>query len=56
MKTRFKIVILAIIIATIIIGSYQYLMFQCGTLAVFMETPRTPNFWKCLEIWQNTSN
>ncbi len=27
-------------------------MHQCGTLPVFMETPRNLNLWSCLEIWE----
>ena len=28
-------------------------MYSCGTLPVFLETPRNPNMWNCLEIWGN---
>ena len=27
-------------------------MYQCGTLPVFVETPRNPNLWSCLQIWE----
>ena len=38
-----------------VFGAHQYLMYQCGMLPVFMETPRNPNLWNCLEIWENQS-
>ncbi|AFS82592.1 hypothetical protein NSED_03930 [Candidatus Nitrosopumilus sediminis] len=28
-------------------------MYQCGTIPVFAETPRNPNFWNCLTVYQN---
>lgn len=28
-------------------------MYQCGTLPVFMETPRSPTLQNCLEIWKH---
>ena len=31
-------------------------MYQCGTMPVFMETPRSPILWKCLDIWKNQSD
>ena len=53
MKTRHKIIIVGIVLATMVFGTHQYLMYQCGTLPVFMQTPRSPNLWNCLEIWEN---
>jgi len=55
MKNRHKIIIVGIVLATIVFGTHQYLMYQCGTLPVFMQTPRSPNLWNCLEIWENQS-
>jgi hypothetical protein len=55
MKTRYKIIIVGIVLTTIIFGTHQYLMYQCGTLPIFMQTPRSPNLWNCLEIWENQS-
>ena len=54
MKTLFLIII-GIVLASIVFGTYQSLMYQCGTLSVFMETPRNPNLWNCLEIWKTQS-
>jgi len=56
MKTRYKIIIVGIVLATIVFGTHTYLMAQCETLPVFMETPRMPNLWNCLEIWENQSD
>lgn len=53
MKCRSKIILIVIILTIAIIGTYQSLMYQCGTLSIFMETPRDPNLWNCLEIWEN---
>ncbi len=53
MKTRYKIIIVGIALTSIVFGTYQSLMYQCGTLPIFMETPKTPNLWNCLEIWEN---
>ena len=55
MKTRYKIIIVVIILTAIVFASYQYLMYGCGTMPVFMETPRMPNLWSCLEIWEHQS-
>jgi hypothetical protein len=55
MKTRYKIIIVGIVLTTIVFGTHQSLMHQCGTLPVFMETPRNPNLWNCLEIWEKQS-
>ena len=55
-KTRYKIIIIGIVLASIVFGTHQYLMYQCGTLPVFMETPRSPNLWNCLEILENQSD
>ena len=55
MKTRYKIIIVGIVLTAIVFGTYQSLMIQCETLSVFMETPRNPNLWSCLEIWGNQS-
>ncbi|MGY5147907.1 MAG: hypothetical protein ACW9W4_07910 [Candidatus Nitrosopumilus sp. bin_7KS] len=52
MKTRYKIIIIGIVLATTIFGTYQSLMYQCGTLPIYMETPKNPNLWHCLEIWE----
>jgi len=56
MKTRYKIIIVGIVLPTIVFGTHTSLMAQCGTLPVFMETPRMPNLWSCLEIWENQSD
>lgn len=53
MKTRL-LIILGIVLTAIVFGTHQSLMYSCGTLPVFMETPRNPNLWNCLEIWENT--
>lgn len=55
MKTKLKFIIIGIVLTSIVFGTYQSLMYQCGTLPVFMETPRNPNLWNCLEIWENQS-
>ena len=55
MKTRTKVIIIGIVLTTTIFGIQQSLLYQCGTLPIFMETPRTPNLWNCLEIWENQS-
>ena len=54
MKTRLLIIV-GIVLVTIVFGTHAYLMAQCGTLPVFMETPRKPNLWSCLQIWENQS-
>ena len=53
MKTKFKTIIAGVVIAASILGAYQYFIYECGTLPVFMETPSSPTLWKCLEIWEN---
>lgn len=54
MKTR-KLILIGIIVPSIIFGTYQSIMYQCETLPVFVETPRNPNLWKCLGIWEHQS-
>lgn len=54
MKTRFLIII-GIVMASIVFGTYQSLMYNCGTMPVFMETPNKPTLWKCLDIWKHQS-
>ena len=54
MKTRL-LIILGIVLTSIVFGTYQSLMYSCGTLPVFMETPYSPTLWKCLDIWENQS-
>jgi len=54
MKTRIKIIIVGIVLTTIVFGTHQSLMYQCGTLPIFMQTPRSPNLWNCLEIWSES--
>ena len=56
MKTRLKIIIVGIILASISFGTYQYIMYQCGTLPIYMETPRNPSLWHCLEIWMTAQS
>ncbi|MEX0863179.1 hypothetical protein [Nitrosopumilus sp.] len=56
MKTRTLILIVGIILTSIIFGTYQSILYQCGTMPVFMETPRSPTLWKCLDIWKHQSN
>ena len=54
MKTRLLIIV-GIIAVILIIGTHQSLLYQCGTLPIYMETPRNPNLWNCLEIWEKQS-
>ena len=54
MKNRILIIAGIVIVATGF-GVYQYLMYDCGTLPIFSETPYNPTIGKCLEIWQNKS-
>ena len=53
MKTNFKVIIIVIVLSSIPFGAYQYFMYDCGTLPVFMHTPSTPTIWKCMEIWKH---
>lgn len=53
MKTRLLIIIIGIVLTSTVFCTHQYLMYECGKLPVFMETPYTPTLWKCLEIWEN---
>jgi len=55
MKSRLLIIFVGIVLTSIIFGTHQYLMYQCGTLPTFAETPRSPNLWNCLQIWENQS-
>ena len=55
MKTRLLIII-GIILTSIIFGTYQSIMYQCGTMPVFVETPRNPTLWKCLDMWKHQSS
>ena len=55
MKTNFKVMIIVIVLASIPFGAYQYFMYECETLPVFMHTPSTPTIWKCMEIWKHQS-
>ena len=52
MKTRLLIVV-GIILTTFVFGSYQYVMYECGTLPVFTQTPKMPDLGYCLQIWGN---
>ena len=56
MKTKYKIVLVVIIISTAIFGAYQSIMYQCSALPVFMETPLQPDLGRCLVIWENMEN
>ena len=55
MKARL-LIIGGIVAASLIFGTYQYIMYQCGTLLVYVETPRQPNLWTCLQIWDLTED
>lgn len=54
-KTRLKVIVIGIILASVSFGTYQSVMYTCGTMPVFMETPREPTLWKCLDIWKHQS-
>ena len=56
MNTRHYLIIAGIVIGISILGVYQYFMYQCGTLPIFMETPYTATIWNCLEIMENSKN
>ena len=51
MKARL-LIIGGMVTASLIFGTYQYIMYQCETLPVYVETPRNPNLWTCLQIWE----
>ena len=53
MKTNLKVIIIVIVAVSIPFGAYQYVMYECGKLSVFMHTPSTPTIWKCIEIWKH---
>lgn len=49
MKTRYKIIIIGIVLASIVFG-HTYLMALCKTLPEMMHIPRPLDFWPCLGI------
>ncbi len=55
MKTRYKIITIGLVLTTIVFGSYQYVMYECGTMSIFKDTPRMPNLLNCLSIWEHQS-
>ena len=55
MKNKYKIILVGIILSIISFGVSQYVMYECTTMPIFMETPYNPTLWKCLEIWENQS-
>lgn len=55
MKTKILLVI-GLVAASVVFGTYQLLMYQCSTLPIFVETPYQPDLWKCLKIWEHAGD